>query len=61
MIIHWLGEMFDPALDGYWGHKDHGEAMNIAVDVITAPQPGMTTLNVTTIAEADLRARPGTG
>src|SRR5256886_6073461 len=23
VIIHWLGEMFDPALDGYWGHKDH--------------------------------------
>ena len=20
VIIHWLGEMFDPALDGYWGH-----------------------------------------
>ena len=19
VIIHWLGEMFDPALDGYWG------------------------------------------
>jgi hypothetical protein len=34
VIIHWLGEMFDPALDGYWGHKDHGEAMNVAVDVI---------------------------
>ena len=34
VIIHWLGEMFDPALDGYWGHKDHAEAMNVAVDVI---------------------------
>jgi Protein of unknown function (DUF993) len=34
VIIHWLGEMFDPALDGYWGHNDHGEAMNVAVDVI---------------------------
>jgi hypothetical protein len=35
-IIHWLGEMFDPALDGYWGHKDHAQAMDVAVDVITA-------------------------
>src|SRR5712691_10504196 len=34
VIIHWLGEMFDPALDGYWGHKDHMKAMEIAVDVI---------------------------
>lgn len=36
VIIHWLGEMFDPALDGYWGHKDHGQAMDVAIDVITA-------------------------
>ena len=36
VIIHWLGEMFDPALDGYWGHKDHMQAMDVAVDVIAA-------------------------
>ena len=23
VIIHWLGEMFDPALAGYWGAADH--------------------------------------
>jgi len=34
VIIHWLGEMFDPALAGYWGHDDHGEAMAVCVDVI---------------------------
>jgi hypothetical protein len=34
VIIHWLGEMFDPALEGYWGHKDHGKAMDVAIDVI---------------------------
>ncbi|MEM9013282.1 MAG: dihydrodipicolinate synthase family protein [Pseudomonadota bacterium] len=22
VILHWLGEMFDPALAGYWGHAD---------------------------------------
>jgi hypothetical protein len=36
VIIHWLGEMFDPALDGYWGHKDHMKAMEVAVDVNAA-------------------------
>jgi hypothetical protein len=36
VIIHWLGEMFDPALEGYWGHKNHMEAMKVAVDVIAA-------------------------
>src|SRR5947208_53456 len=36
VIIHWLGEMFDPALDGYWGHKDHMQAMDVAIEVIAA-------------------------
>jgi hypothetical protein len=36
VIIHWLGEMFDPALEGYWGHKDHMKAMDVAIEVITA-------------------------
>jgi hypothetical protein len=36
VIVHWLGEMFDPALEGYWGHKDHIQAMSVAIDVLTA-------------------------
>jgi len=36
VVIHWLGEMFDPALEGYWGHKNHMQAMNVAVDIIAA-------------------------
>ena len=36
VIIHWLGEMFDPALEGYWGHKDHMTAMTVVIDVIAA-------------------------
>lgn len=34
VIIHWLGDMFDPALTGYWGTSDLGKAMDTAVDVI---------------------------
>ena len=34
VIIHWLGEMFDPALAGYWGFDDHLAAMDVCVDVI---------------------------
>ena len=30
VIIHWLGEMFDPALAGYWGYADHQAAMEVA-------------------------------
>jgi Protein of unknown function (DUF993) len=36
VIIHWRCEMFDPALAGYWGHDDHYQAMEVALDVIAA-------------------------
>ncbi len=34
VVIHWLGDMFDPALANYWGTTSLDEAMDIAVDVI---------------------------
>ena len=34
VIIHWLGEMFDPALEGYWGRKDHLAAMDVCLSVL---------------------------
>ena len=36
VIIHWLGDMFDPQLAGYWGTKDLGQAMDTAVGIINA-------------------------
>ncbi|RWX15971.1 dihydrodipicolinate synthase family protein [Rhizobium hidalgonense] len=36
VIIHWLGEMFDPALEGYWGNGDHRKAMETCLEVIEA-------------------------
>jgi hypothetical protein len=33
-IVHWLGEMFDPALDGYFGSRDHMAAMDVCVAII---------------------------
>lgn len=36
VIVHWLGEMFDPALEGYWGSADHMAAMDVCLDVIAA-------------------------
>jgi len=34
VIIHWLGEMFDPALAGYWGAADHAIAMETCLAII---------------------------
>jgi hypothetical protein len=36
VIIHWLGDMFDPALAGYWGSRDLDLAMDTAVAVINS-------------------------
>jgi hypothetical protein len=36
VMIHWLGEMFDPALAGYWGAADHMAAMETALGIINA-------------------------
>src|SRR5580704_2783891 len=34
VIIHWLGEMFDPALAGYWGAADHLAAMETCLAIV---------------------------
>ena len=36
VVLHWLGEMFDPALAGYWGSSDVDAAMATALGVIAA-------------------------
>ena len=35
VILHWLGDMFDPALKGYWGGASVDEANEIVLDLIT--------------------------
>ncbi|WP_416915021.1 MAG: dihydrodipicolinate synthase family protein [Roseicyclus sp.] len=35
VILHWLGDMFDPALTGYWGAQDIATANNVVLDIIT--------------------------
>jgi hypothetical protein len=34
VILHWLGEMFDPALAGYWSSADHMVAMETCLAII---------------------------
>ncbi|MFF3031299.1 dihydrodipicolinate synthase family protein [Streptomyces rubiginosohelvolus] len=34
VILHWLGPMFDPALEGYWGSTDLDEATDTFLKVI---------------------------
>lgn len=34
VILHWLGPMFDPALEGYWGRSTLEEATSAVVDLV---------------------------
>ena len=36
VILHWLGDMFDPALKGYWGASDTPQAVEVALGIIGA-------------------------
>lgn len=34
VILHWLGDMFDPKLANYWGHEDVDKAMGTCLEMI---------------------------
>lgn len=34
VILHWLGDMFDPALAGYWGSAEVADASDLVLDLI---------------------------
>jgi len=60
VIIHWLGEMFDPQLAGYWGEKDHGRAMNVALAVTGAHPAKIDGIKISLLdrqKEIDMRRR----
>ena len=60
MIIHWLGDMFDPALANYWGTSNLDEAMDVAVGVINANAAKVDGVKVSLLdkqREIDMRRR----
>ncbi len=58
VIIHWLGEMFDPALAGYWGADDHWKAMETCLEVIEESQAKVDGIKVSLLsAEKEILMR----
>ena len=60
VIIHWLGDMFDPALSGYWGTADLDKAMDTAVAIINANAAKVDGVKVSLLdksREIDMRRR----
>ena len=60
VIIHWLGDMFDPALANYWGTADLDKAMDIAVGIINVNAAKVDGVKVSLLdkqREIDMRRR----
>ncbi len=60
LIIHWLGDAFDPALAGYWGSDDDYQAMDTCLAVINARKDKVDGIKVSLLSkekEIDLRRR----
>ncbi|MEU0910860.1 dihydrodipicolinate synthase family protein [Streptomyces althioticus] len=60
VILHWLGPMFDPALEGYWGSPDLDTATGTFLDVIAAHSDKVDGIKVSLLdarRETDLRRR----
>ncbi|MEU0470677.1 dihydrodipicolinate synthase family protein [Amycolatopsis sp. NPDC006131] len=60
VILHWLGEVFDPALAGYWGYEDPAKAMSVVADLITAHAANVRGIKVSLLdaeLEKELRRR----
>ncbi|MFA9444623.1 dihydrodipicolinate synthase family protein [Egicoccus sp. AB-alg6-2] len=59
-ILHWLGPMFDPALDGYWGTDDVAAATGHVLDLIERHASRVQGIKVSLLDrahEVDLRRR----
>jgi hypothetical protein len=60
VVLHWLGEVFDPQLRGYWGTSDLDRAAESVLDVITRHAPAVAGIKMSLLdeaAERSLRAR----
>jgi len=60
VIIHWLGDMFDPALANYWGTSSLDRAMDVAVGVINSNAAKVDGVKVSLLdkqREIDMRRR----
>ncbi|MFD2265106.1 dihydrodipicolinate synthase family protein [Lacibacterium aquatile] len=60
VVIHWLGDMFDPALAGYWGSKDDYQAMDTCLEILKANAAKIDGIKISLLSkekEIDMRRR----
>ncbi len=52
IILHWLGDMFDPALKGYWGHDDLDAAADAVLAIIKAHAPKIDGIKISLLEQS---------
>jgi hypothetical protein len=52
VIIHWLGEQFDPALAGYWGSRELSKAAEVCLAVIESNRKKVDGIKLSTLDAA---------
>jgi hypothetical protein len=58
VILHWLGEMFDPELAGYWGASDFDAALAVCCEIIEENQSKIDGIKVSLLDDAkEIRLR----
>ncbi|MGW7261657.1 dihydrodipicolinate synthase family protein [Streptomyces sp. NPDC054834] len=60
VVLHWLGPMFDPALEGYWGSSDLDAATDTFLEAIAAHPDKVDGVKISLLdaqREIDLRRR----
>ena len=60
VILHWLGDMFDPQLAGYWGSRNVDEAMRACLGLIREHRAKIDGIKVSLLdaeREIEMRAR----
>ena len=60
VILHWLGDMFDAQLAGYWGARDLDAAMEVCLDIIGEHRERVDGIKISLLdrqREIEMRAR----
>ncbi len=52
VVLHWLGEMFDPSLTGYWGTSDVSEASDFVLDLIVRNEAKVDGIKISLLDQA---------
>ncbi len=51
VVLHWLGDMFDPQLKGYWGSEKFEEALDTVIGIIEANRDKVEGIKISLLEE----------